>query len=130
MQVLFGILSVLIWTSLAFLNASLPTDADFCTTLFLHLLQAIATGSDKKSKKVDLGELFDWDVYLFRWTLGALLLVVLNRGTEVWVILHRTINEADAFVLQFLPITDLAGVSAPPVGIIRGWRRRRSRRDR
>lgn len=99
MQILLCILSVLVWTSLAFFDASLSADTNFCTTLFFHLLQAIAPGSDKKPKKVDLGEFFDWDVYLFRWTLRALLLMVLNRGTEIWVVLHRAINKADALVL-------------------------------
>jgi hypothetical protein len=99
MQILLGVLSELIWTSLAFLDASLPSDTDFCTALFLHLLQAIATGPDKKPKKVDLGELFDWNVYFFRWALRTLLLMVLNRRTEIWIILHRAINKADAFIL-------------------------------
>jgi hypothetical protein len=99
MQVLLGILSILIWTSLAFLNASLSADADFCTTLFLHLLQAVATRPHEKSKKVDLGKLLDWNIHLLGWTLRALLLVVLNRRAEIWVILHCAVNKADAFVL-------------------------------
>jgi len=128
MQVLLGIFGILIWTSLALLNATLSANADFCTTLFLHLLQTIATGTHEKPEKVDLGELLDRNINFFRWTLRAFLLVVLNRGTKVWVILHRAINKANAFVLQLFPITDLAGVGAPPVGIICGWRRRRSGR--
>jgi len=99
MQVLFSILGVLIWTSFAFFNASLSADTDFCTTLFLHLLQAVATGTHEQPKEVDLWELLDWNVYLFRRTLRTLLLMVLDRGTEIWVILHCAINKANAFVL-------------------------------
>src|SRR6266436_1854082 len=128
MQVLFSILGELIWTSLAFFNASLSADTDFRATLFLHLLQAVTTGTHEQPKEVDLWELLDWNVYLFRWTLRTLLLMVLDRGTEIWVILHCAIDKANAFVLQLLPVADLTGVGAPPVGVIR-WRwRRRSRR--
>jgi hypothetical protein len=99
MQVLFSILGELIWTSLALFNASLSADTDFCATLFLHLLQAVATGPHEQPKEVDLWELLDWNVYLFGWTLGTLLLMVLDRGTEIGVILHCAINKANAFIL-------------------------------
>jgi hypothetical protein len=99
MQVLFSILGVLIWTSLALFNASLSTDTDFCATLFLHLLQAVTTGTHEQPKEVDLRELLDWNVYLFGRTLGTLLLMVLDRGTEIRVILHCAINKANAFIL-------------------------------
>jgi hypothetical protein len=99
MQVLFSILGVLIWTSLALFNASLSADTDFCPTLFLHFLQAVATGTHEQPKEVDLWKFLDWNVYLFGWTLRTLLLMVLDRGTKIRVILHCAINKAYAFIL-------------------------------
>jgi hypothetical protein len=99
MQVLFSILSELIWTGLALFNASLSADTDFCATLFLHLLQAVSTGTHEQPKEVDLWELLDWNIYLFGWTLGTLLLMVFDRGTEIRIILHCAINKANAFIL-------------------------------
>ena len=123
-QVFLGIFSELIWTSLALFNAPFSSDTDFCTTLFLHILQAITTRAHEKTEEVDLGELFNGNVYLFRWTLRALLLMVLNWRAEIWVIFHGAINKANAFILQLLPISNLTSVGASPVGIVSGWRRR------
>jgi hypothetical protein len=99
MQVLFSVLGVLIWTSLALFNASFSADTDFRATLLLHFLQAVATGTHEQPKEVDLWELLDWNVYLFRWTLGTLLLMILDRRTEIRVILHCAINKTNALIL-------------------------------
>ena len=123
MKIFLGIFGVLFWSSFSFLNATLATNADLGSALPLHLLQAVTTGTDEETEEIDLRELLDRDINLFRRTLRPLHLVVFNRGTEVRVVFHGTVDESDALFFKLLAIADLASVGTTTVGIVR-WRGR------
>ena len=125
-KIFLGIFGVLFWSSFSFLNATLATNADLGSALPLHLLQAVTTGTDKETEEIDLRELLDRDVNLFRRTLRPLHLVVFDRGTEVRVVFHGTVDESDALFFELLAIADLASVSTTTMSIIRRGRGRRA----
>lgn len=126
MKIFLGILSVLFWSGLSFLNTPLASDTNLRTTVSLHLLKTVTAGTDKETKEVDLWELLDGNVHLLGGALGTLLLVIFDRRTEVGVVLHGTIDKADAFIFELLTVANLPGVSPSTMGIISRRRGRRS----
>ena len=124
-KVFFSTIGVLVWTGFSFLNATLATNADLCSTFTLHLLQAVTAWSNQKSEKVDLRELFYRDVNLLGASLGTFLLKILDGWAEIRVVLHCFVNQLDKFIFEFLAVTNLASIRPATVAIIRGWWRRR-----
>jgi hypothetical protein len=47
MKIFFGIVRVLIRSSLSLFDTPFPSDANLCTTFSLHLFQAVATGTNE-----------------------------------------------------------------------------------
>jgi hypothetical protein len=124
MKVFLRVVSILIRSSLSFLDTSFPTDADFGTTFPLHFLQAITTGTNKQTEEINLGEFFNGNVNLFGRTLIALLLMIFNGRPEIGVILHSSIDKSYAFIFELLAIANLASIGTTTLTIVR-WRRRR-----
>lgn len=51
--------------------------------------------------------------------------MIFNWRTEVWIVLHSTINQFDSFILEFLTVANFTSISTSSVGIVSGrWRRR------
>lgn len=123
MEVLLSIIGKLVRASLALLYTALATNADLGPTVPLHLLQTVTTRSDQQTEEIDFGEFLDGNVDPLRRTLGTLLLMVLDGRTEIGIVLHGTVDQSDALVLEFLAVADLTGVGPATVGII-GWGRR------
>jgi hypothetical protein len=124
MEIFFGIICVLIGPRLPFLDTALSPDADFCSALSLHLLQTVPTRANEQPKEVDFGEFLDGNVDLFRRTLGALLLLIFDRRTEVGIILQGFVDESDALIFKLLAVAYFTSVGPSTVSVIGGWRRR------
>ena len=125
-EVFFGVLCVLLGSSFTLLDTALATNADLGAAVSLHLLQTVTARSNEQTEEVNLRELFDGNVDLLGRTLGALLLVILDRGTEVRIVLHCTVDKPDTLVFQLLAVADFTGVGTATVSIIGRGRRRRS----
>jgi len=119
MEVLLGIVCVLIWASFSLLHTSLTTNTNFCPALTFHFLQAVAARSDKQTEEINLWKFFDGDVDFVRWPLGALLLVILHRWSEVGVVFHGTVDKFDTLVFELLAVTNFTSVSPSTVCIVR-----------
>jgi hypothetical protein len=126
MKVFLSIISELVRAILSFLDTTLPSNTDLRTTFSLHLFQAVATRSNKQSKEVDFRKLFHRNVDFIRGALGTFLLVVFNRWSEIGIIFHSFVNESDAFVFEFLAVSNFACVCSATVTIIGWWGRRGS----
>ena len=126
MQVLLRIVRKRIRTGLPLFDTALPTNTNLRTTLPLHLLQTIPTWTNQQTNEVNLRELLDRDINFFRRTLRPLHLVVFDRGTEVRVVFHGTVDESDALFFELLAIADRASVSTTTMSIIRKGRGRRA----
>lgn len=126
-EILLSVIGELVRARLALLHTALPANADLRAAFTFHLLQAVAARADKKTEEVDLGELFDGDIDLIGGTLGALLLLVFDGRTEVGIVFHGAIDEANALVLKLFAVADFAGVGTATMGIVRGRGRRGSR---
>jgi hypothetical protein len=125
MEVFLSIVCVLIWASFSLLHTSLTTDTNFRSALTFHLFQTVSARPDEQAEEINLWEFFDGDVDLVRWPLGALLLVILDRWSEVGVIFHGTVDKLDTLVFELFAVTNFTSVSPATVCIVRGrWRGR------
>ena len=59
---------------------------------YLHLLQAVTARTEEQTEEVDLREFLDGDVDLIRRAVRMFLLLVFDRGPEVGIVLHGTVN--------------------------------------
>ena len=121
MEILLCVFGVLVWSRFSFLHTALATDADFSTAVPFHLFQAISSGAHEKTKKVDFGKLFHRNINLVRRTLRPFLLLIFNGRTEARIVFEGTLDESDAFILQFFSVAYFAGVSSATVGVISWW---------
>jgi len=92
MEILLRVFSVLVRSGLPFFNAALPSNADLGAAISLHLLQAVTAGTDEQTEEVDLGEFLDGDIDLLRRAVRTFLLLIFDRGSEVGIILHGTVD--------------------------------------
>jgi hypothetical protein len=123
MKVFFGIICILIGSSFSLFDTPFPSDADLGTTFPLHFLQAITTGTNEQTEEINLGEFFDRNVNLFRWTLITLLLVIFNGRAEIRIIFHGSIDKSDAFIFELFAIANLASISTTTLTIVSRRRR-------
>ena len=128
-KVFFGIICILIRTSLSFFHTAFPSNADFGPTFALHFLQTVSTRSHKQTKKVNLRKFFDGNVNFVRRALRALLLMVFDGWAEVGVVLHSTIDELDTFVFELFAVTNFTSVGPTTMSIVRGRGRSRPKGD-
>lgn len=82
-EIFLGIVCISIRTTFAFLDAAFATDTNLSPALLFHFLETVATRADQKPEEVDLWEFFHRNVDLLLWTERPLLLVILDRWTEV-----------------------------------------------
>jgi hypothetical protein len=121
-EIFLGVVGERFGTSLTLLDGAFATNANLRTTVTLHLLERVATRTDQESEEVDLGELLHRDVDLLLRPERALLLVVLDRRPEVWVVLHGPVDEAHTLILELLPVAHLARVGTTTMCIVCRWR--------
>src|SRR5882672_7864958 len=92
MKILLRILSVLVRSSLSFLDTAFTAYTDFGTAVTLHLFKTITARTDQQTKEVDLGKFFDWYINLLGRSLRTFLLMIFHWRTEVGIILHGAIH--------------------------------------
>lgn len=123
MQILLGVVTQVLRSSLPLLDTSLPSNRDLRSTLPLHLLLRVSTRSEEESEEVDLWELLDGDVDLVLRFGVPLLSVVLVWRSEGWVELEGPVDELDSFVLELATVSDLSSVGSSTVSIVGRGRR-------